>query len=418
MTQTCKIKTPIHHRILSLAVGCLVAGVAHAAEQEGLQVGEQDVVRLASASPQAQVDKSAASVAAAAQVRAALYPNPQVAWQRQYAPGSIDIEETEDQVTLSVPVYLAGSRAAESALARAELAQANARAARSRSDAVMEALALFYTTVAAERRAEIVSDLVARLGQAANVLERRHVEGIAAGYEHQRLGIEVELARSELREFQLRSDALRGQLAVLLGVAAPLRLQGTLNLQLDPLDAVQANQRAQSRPSMALAQASVREARDAQEHADSAWIPQFSLTGGVLIRNTEQSQVGYVAGVSLALPVFSRGQEVGAETDAQHELASARVRAAHRTIQAETGRALAELNLAREELTRFESATSQTVERLQRGAEAGYREGHRTLVELLDAQRAGFEVSRRRLDLALAAKRAELAVRAATGEFE
>ena len=61
---------------------------------------------------------------------------------------------------------------------------------------------------------------------------------------------------------------------------------------------------------------------------------------------------------------------------------------------------------------------NQLLERLQRAAESGYREGQRSVVELLDAQRTHTRVALRRLELLHAARGAQVALRAATGEFE
>jgi len=55
---------------------------------------------------------------------------------------------------------------------------------------------------------------------------------------------------------------------------------------------------------------------------------------------------------------------------------------------------------------------------LVRAAESGYREGERSVLELLDAERARAEVEGRRLDLSLAEKRADIVLRAARGELE
>jgi hypothetical protein len=57
-------------------------------------------------------------------------------------------------------------------------------------------------------------------------------------------------------------------------------------------------------------------------------------------------------------------------------------------------------------------------QKLVSAAESGYREGARTLVELLDAYRAQTDVDGRRLELAATAKHAEIALRYARGEFE
>ena len=58
------------------------------------------------------------------------------------------------------------------------------------------------------------------------------------------------------------------------------------------------------------------------------------------------------------------------------------------------------------------------MERIQRAAESGYREGKGSVLQLLDARRARTAVELRRLELSLSVKQAEVALRASRGDFE
>jgi outer membrane protein TolC len=164
---------------------------------------------------------------------------------------------------------------------------------------------------------------------------------------------------------------------------------------------------------------SAREARDAVESAKSAWLPIVSVQGGAKMLSAEgATRHGYLAGVTVDLPIFSRGQELGALARAQEQVTNARVKAAERARRLETARATQRHSRAREELARFEQATAERLERLERASEAGYREGTRSTPELLDAARARSEVEIRKIELARAVKSAEIAQRATGGEFE
>jgi hypothetical protein len=156
----------------------------------------------------------------------------------------------------------------------------------------------------------------------------------------------------------------------------------------------------------------------ARDASDGAWLPTVSVKGGVLRHQAGEASYGYLAGVTVSLPIFSRGQGVRAEADARLKLARARVSAREREARLEVTRAQVELELAQRELVRFQSATRGRIERLEKAAQSSYREGRRTVLELLDAQRTRSAVQERLLELALAAKRAEIALRAARGEFE
>jgi outer membrane protein TolC len=129
------------------------------------------------------------------------------------------------------------------------------------------------------------------------------------------------------------------------------------------------------------------------------------------------SGYGYVIGVSLNIPLFDHGQAQRQQAEAQRSLATARSEALTRTIGAEVQNALATYRTAREELSRFEAQTSGQIDALLAAAQSGYREGERTIVELLDAQRAQTDVAERRLSLLGSAKRAEARLRAAAGDL-
>ena len=96
----------------------------------------------------------------------------------------------------------------------------------------------------------------------------------------------------------------------------------------------------------------------------------------------------------------------GAEARGRGARAGARggVRAAHAPLLGLTA-----------ERARFAGATDAAREVLATAAAAGYRDGERTLLELIDARRAVLENAERRLALDLAVRLAEVRLRGATG---
>jgi cobalt-zinc-cadmium efflux system outer membrane protein len=290
-------------------------------------------------------------------------------------------------------------------------------------------LLAFYEALAAEHRAVIAERATGRLAEAARILESRHVQGETSGYERVRVELEAEVARSELRVARAEAQTQRAELALLLGLSfRTLELRGSFAT--DPRAPTTAagvpvsppaGRRPQSRPerrSVRLTRSAARQAIAAGDSAASAWIPNVSLSGGLRIRQTDETQYGYVAGVAVSLPLFAHGQDVRAEAKAVASLLDAQAAAAERDAGLEALRAEQDVRSMRSELATFAEQTSERLERMLRGAESGYREGERTILELLDAQRTQTEIDRRRLDLELAAKRAEISLRAARGEFE
>ncbi|MEQ8276364.1 MAG: TolC family protein [Deltaproteobacteria bacterium] len=337
-------------------------------------------------------------------VSAALYPNPSLAWNRQ----TFDAER-EDQITLNVPLDLSGRRNARERIAHAKGLAAESTAADATRGATVRALRLFYRAVAASERERVQTSAVARLDEAARVVSRRREEGHTAGYDEARVQIEREIAASALRETRARRQQLVRELAILLGLEG-VKIDGDLGLD-------------ETSPANAEERRSVALLRSAKDRADAAgatwtWIPLLTLFGGPRFGVLDQPGGGYVAGVSVGLPVFSRGQGLDAQAEAAARAMHARAEAAARRARLEEERAALAFATARDESVRFTKATVARVERLERATETGYREGQRTVVELIDARRVRTEVALRALDLALAAKTAHVELRAARGEFE
>lgn len=400
--------TPVAHRIFLLLV--MVTASARAQAQS---LTEADVIRIARADdPQLQVARESAAVAAAEEIRASLYPNPSITWDREHLP--VGAPATEDSLFITVPIDFTGRRPAQRALARSGTFTAQAHAKAAQSAVIKRALEVFYSALAAEQEAKILAGALARLQEAVRVVSHRHEAGTTSGYERMRVEIEAALAQNQLKQTEARARGARATLAALLGqktVALQLRGDFTTRESVVP-------RTAQQRPSVRLLNEARAQVNDARSSARWAWVPTLSLSGGLRFAETTDMHYGYVAGVSLDLPLFSRGQDVVAESVARQRLASAYLHAAARETRIDEVRAREQLASARAEYTRFTVATRDRIELLERAALSGYREGDRSVVELVDAQRARTEVDRQRLALEMLAKQAELDLRAAQGEFE
>jgi cobalt-zinc-cadmium efflux system outer membrane protein len=383
-------------------------------------LAESDVIRLVrERDPEARAADALAAEHDAAAIAAGLYPNPQLAWSREHVPGSGPLAQREDSFALTVPIDVSGRRSAQGALARSAAAEARALASRTRSDAVLEALLQFYAALASAQRVQIARAASERLDEAARVLARRFEQGTASGYERTRIELEAELGKSELRQAQARAAADRIELAVSLGMPQDaLVLQGDLAPALAAEGERSTSSGAAPR-SLELAGQAEAEARRAQDSAGSAWLPALAATGGLRVTHAaDETDHGYVAGVAIDVPITARGQGLRTQASARARSAAARAQALARDAQRTARRASAELAAAQAELSAFALATGERVQQLERAAQSAYREGERSVLELVDSQRASLTVELRKLELALAAKRAEAALRAARGEFE
>lgn len=413
-------KTPTLGRIL-LAVLALAGLGPTAARAESLR--EEEVILLArSRDLAALAAREAVSLAAAQEVEAGLYPNPVLDWSREQIGGSggPGLLGSEEALAVTVPIESSHRRRARRSLARAGTATARSDAARAQSRAVARALLVFYEALAAQQRVEIARRHLDRLAEATRVLERRHLEGTASGYERIRVELEAELAGSELREAAARELRHRQELALLLALApGSVELAGELAPAAAPESPPDAlSEAAGSLLSLDLLRASLAYLGSAKESAERAWLPGISLTGGLRRAIPEEARQGFVVGISVPLPLLSRGQELRAEAEARYRFLEAQLQSAEQSARIEILRAVGEFTLSNEELARFDETTAERTARLIRAAESGYREGRMSILELLDAERARAAVELRRLDLALAARRAEIALRAARGDFE
>ncbi|HEX2880454.1 MAG TPA: TolC family protein [Polyangiaceae bacterium] len=387
-----------------------IGGVAQAQS-----LTEADVIRLTRAhDPSVLTAHAAASLAASEEIRAGLHPNPSLSWAREDSLGDAAGRERQDSVYVTLPIEVTGRRPAQKAIARSNAALAKARAVRAQRQAVITALRAFYEVLASEQQREIAQRAVARLDEATRVVGRRQQEGTSSGYERVRLEVEAELARTQLQEAEAATRMARAVFAALLGLdAAEVELRGDFRT-------LTVDESGRSRVSDALEplRSAKAHAQDAHSSAGAAWIPALSVTGGLLVTDATSTRHGYLAGISVELPIFSRGQELRAEAAAQQQLVAAESRLAERELKLDELRATEQLRSARQEIDRFGKATAERVAVLERAVQSGYQEGRWTVVDLVDAQAARSAVDRRKLELDLAAKQAEIALRAVRGEFE
>lgn len=380
-------------------------------------LSEADVIRMArSRAPAGAVANATDELAEAHARTAGLFPNPTVSWTRETVEtGPVG---SQDIVSATLPIDIARPLATRSLVA-SEGAWMRAEASLARTDAVLNAVLAYYDVVLAERRVQVLTESVANLEEATRVVASREAAGSVSGYESTRLSIASELSRSQLAEARGTLQSARARLAVPFGLRPEsLRVSTSLALISASDGAALAERGGASRGAVRRARESQHLAGEAENRAAWAWLPTLEIGGGMKHVTDLGGGYGYVVGVSLSVPIFDHGQALRAEAEARRALSGARAEALTRTINAEAHSALATFRTARQELDRFESQTSGQVEALLAAAQSGYREGERTIVELLDAQRAQTDVAERRLALLGTAKRAEARLRAAAGDLQ
>jgi cobalt-zinc-cadmium efflux system outer membrane protein len=408
-------KSPIDPRSFILAAGLfLIAAVARPLLAQEVLNEARVVQRARSHATGAVMGRASRSAADASERGAGALPNPSVAWERETVGDGGPVQDTF-QVT--VPLALVRP-SAERALASSNAEMLRADAELAESAAVGQALALWFEWQLVTREAQLLEEEQASFEEAARTLDRRSAAGGASGYEAARVKLELETCKSRLHATRANLDGLRARLAAVLNLPSPeFRAEAELALRpLPPADQLIARAMT-SRRHVVHAQRAATAANTARDRSSRLWVPDVSVHAGLNAVRDDGTHYGYVAGLSVDIPVFSRGQELQARADAQHALASARATTWEREVRAQVVEAHAAHEAARNELQRFRAAAMPHARVLVQAARSGYREGARSVVELLDAERAYATVAQTELAITARGKQAELRLRMATGAW-
>ncbi len=409
-------------RILSLIVALGAAGAATAVADDGelaSGAGTSDTVasideaqflaRLALVDPRlerlaADVDRARAEVVAAG-VRA----EPVIAIDREEV--FPDRGVATNYARLTWPLDVSGRRRRRIAAAHSTVAAAQADADRARVEIVIDALRVFYDAAHARLHVDALRTERETLVRVVEIVRKRAGAGAASGYDVQRFELALTAYDDLLTSAETRLFAARTEVAALLGrpdelvdaaaslgvPARPPTLASLVSTALDGRDDLRAARlRGDSADQLAA-------------EAARAWIPGLGLSAGVMSQDVgADTAIGYTVGLAIALPIFDRGRAAGARAraarrtaDADARVIAVKVPAALRATHVALERRIAQAEL-------FATAQLSRLEALLRAAETGYREGDRSVVELLDAYQTARDTRLRDLELRRDARTAEL----------
>ena len=373
-------------------------------------------------SPELIAAREAVAAAAGRERQAGAFPNPTISYQREQTSGD---GQTNSQNIASIdqPIELGGTRGARVAVAqfRREVAEARLAAAQAQLDHdVTRAYAL---AVAADRRAMLAEQAASAFGRARTVSQARLVQGDVSGYSHRRIQLEAARYAGLLAEARLERRTAQLTLLTLLAPSADsatsirdtdLILEDSLVVTSvvisdDSLRALAARHRAELRIATLEAEATAAEARLAARER----IPVPTLTAG--IKNEQvvggDDFSGFVAGVSLPLPLWDRRRGAIEAAGAESRRRVAEVDVVRRRIASEVAEAAAALRAVDEQLDLLRPQLGAESQAALRAAQVAYAEGEISLVEWLDAVRAYQEA-----EATFASLRAESLIRRAALE--
>jgi cobalt-zinc-cadmium efflux system outer membrane protein len=270
--------------------------------------------------------------------------------------------------------------------------------------------------VAAATRVQVLKDANVELDRANAIVTARVKAGAAPQYDATRIGLAVAQARASLIEAGASLQAARGEMNVAIGPDAD-SLPGLPAIDLyaevttqsaEPLLEAARTQR----PDLLAAQKRAEAASAQVQVARKSVQPGFGLRGGVQYGNSS-GEVDFMVGVSLPLPINDHGQGTISAALARAESAGQfahsievqavqRVRAAHE-----------ELTHRKEAFAQYRDTGAAQTQGMVSEAEAGYRAGKLSVLELVDAYVAKREGRLRIVDLAENVRQAELRLRRA-----
>ena len=389
-------------RMTLCAIGALWLAAGSLAAQTS---GEQSSTQLTLAEARAMAQRSSPELAAARQALAAAqarerqagaFPNPVLAYGREQTSRAGETN-WQNMLTLEQPLEIGGQRGARRQSAQLLRAAAEARFSATAARIDCEVGKSYATAVAAERRAALADEAGQAFGKARRVSLARLAGGDVSGYQHRRLQLEAaRYSALRLDALVARDSAVR-MLASLLGrsdsadAEDPLALVDTLmpaplTLSADSLVAQALASRAELRAAELEAQAGLAEARLARAER----IPTPVLSGGYKNERLTNGETlnGFVAGVSLPLPLWDRrgGAVEAARADAARR--SAEVEALRRQTVREVRIAFDAHQALAGQLAALEAQLGEEATKARRASEAAYGEGEISLLEWLDSVRA------------------------------
>jgi cobalt-zinc-cadmium efflux system outer membrane protein len=366
------------------------------------------LAELATRSPRLRAGAAAAEAADAAVDAAGVRPNPSLRWEREAVPS---FDSHDDFVELTLPLDLSGRRGLAISAARGEARAAAADADRAALALVIDARRAYAIAAAARQRVAALEASRVRLAELVESLRTRAASGDTAQYDAERVALELDLldddlstARRELAEARIVLGGLLGTPEAPVDAADDLQLPAAI----EPT--------APARDDVAAARHRAAAARGELRHARRGWFPRLELGVGLLIAGAgDEDGLGYLVTVGAELPLLDRGGAAARKAAAAAERWEAEAEALAAEATAGAAAATAAVSAAADQARTFREGAARRAAKLTASVEVAYREGDRSIVELLDALRADRSAQVRVVELFREAREAELELWLAQG---
>ncbi|MCL2590731.1 MAG: TolC family protein [Betaproteobacteria bacterium] len=366
-------------------------------------------------SPKVALERQNIAIARAERRTAGAWPNPTVSYNHSRQPGELtNFSSTRAQeVSVELPLLIAGQRGARIEAAERGIAAAKARFAASGNDLAADAGAAFIALLLAQETLATRTAGVDELSRLRDIVAGRQVSGMASQYELLRVDVEQASWRAQTAEAEVALAEAQAQLATLLGFSG---WQPRGVGELHPLEVAPGASETSENPAFIAVRREEEAAQANVEVARRERFPEVSLNAGRFWTSSPFGATNTV-GLSVEIPIFdTRG---GALDKARTEALSANLRR-HLTkaeVEADVYRYSVQVAQRGATLERFRAQMMPNLPALKQMAEDAYRLGKSSITELLDATRARYEAHIDQSTLVANLMEAQLRLQAARGKL-
>lgn len=404
--------------ILVCAVVCAVAlsRLARADDTQGLTL--ETALQLAlDHNPELRASAARVQAAEGQARQARLWPNPSVEVAAEDWPISGGFSASKRLLGISQTLPFPGKKSLDGRIGASAVSVSQADLALRRLGIVRDVKAAFYAVLAAEELVEVSREL-AQLAESSAMAARKRVDAGAAPLQEQlRAEVERDRASVALRGREGDLGIARQMLATVLGRqdVADTPVSGSLPEAIDPgIPAPPTEASLDEHPAVAGSAAARARADSESRRARLDAYPDLTVAiarGRVGLENASIVQ----AGVSLALPLFDRGQGRKQEARANVAVADAELVAARQRLRSARNAAERRLRTARDQVLTHRERILPGAEEAQRLVQIGFTEGKLGFIDLIDTQRTLAEARQAYIQTVLEMNVAQAELEALTG---
>jgi cobalt-zinc-cadmium efflux system outer membrane protein len=370
-------------------------------------------------SPRYAALRSRIEIAQANVVAAGVLPNPNVKYERwdlSTDRNTMFEGRTQEQISLEIPLLIAGQRGA-----RVDAAEREVEAAEAATEAEIAAVNFelwnsYIRLLAQQQRVATLEEARSELARLKDIVSGREQAGNASSYDALRMDVELKSLETRIDEARSVVDNEAGNIGIALGLPGwKPRVVGTFSALGVTTDIGKLWHYAESlNPELDAARRSEAAADAGIERASRERWPVPSLLVGSTWTPHPYGNTPY-SGITVDIPIFDYGQGGMARAEAEKQSAIRQRQLMVARTRRDLERAAELLARRRDTLDRFADQVLSRVPKMRQMAEDAYRFGKGGLLDLLDASRSRTALRINYLDLLEAETQAELEVLRAAG---